>query len=409
MRTLIDGSTLQVREHLELFGRIKGIPTQVPWSLCGVSVKTFQNTPSWNGEIHSIFVSHMFLSKSTGCSEEATHHFVSLHCVFQNSVRIPCHNASLNRKELRRLCDQMMQETDPTCWLPGHSEGILDCSTWDHLWFWRKNERQHQDLSLSPHVDKLAMTLSGGNKRDRALDLSLAIPQHKRQRINVQSSRIWTFLQPLTNPNPKCPVLSLSLCVFNVLWWLFPRLVPRKVVACHRLDGLSTARSSGWTQHWSGPSSTSLDVVPWLRILADFDFFQRQRTSCGSPSVSSAKSCSAMASLSAWISIWMGNEPAADKACDLICVHHAEGEYSCSPSRCGEHSRDPLLLCVWACEPCPDVRLYDSERVFSKPLITRAAWTAWNLGEKCKYNNHFARKTPLTSFDWTERHAVTEA
>ena len=89
-----------------------------------------------------------------------------------------------------------------------------------------------------------------------------------------------------------------SLCVFNVLWWLFPRLAPRKVVACHRLDGLSTARSSGWTQHWSGPSSTSLDVVPWLRILADFDFFQRQRTSCGSSSVSSAKSCSATASLS---------------------------------------------------------------------------------------------------------------
>ncbi len=70
----------------------------------------------------------MFLSKSTGCSEEATHHFVSLHCVFEKPVRIPCYNASFNRKELRRLCDQMMQETDPTCWLPGHSEGILDYS-----------------------------------------------------------------------------------------------------------------------------------------------------------------------------------------------------------------------------------------------------------------------------------------
>ena len=128
---------------------------------------------------------------------------------FQNSVRIPCHNASFNRKELRRLCDQMMQETDPTCWLPGHSEGILDCSTWDHLRFWRKNERQHQDLSLSPHVDKLAMTLSGGNKRDRALDLSLAIPQHKRQRINVQSSRIWTYLNPWLIQIPSAPF---SLC-----------------------------------------------------------------------------------------------------------------------------------------------------------------------------------------------------
>eukprot|EP00434_Breviolum_minutum_P010201 symbB.v1.2.009002.t1/scaffold565.1/size187815/15 len=59
---------LTVREHLELFGRIKGIPTQ----------------------------------------------------------------------ELRRLCDQMMQ-----------------------------------DLSLSPHVDKLAMTLSGGNKRKLSLAIAL--------------------------------------------------------------------------------------------------------------------------------------------------------------------------------------------------------------------------------------------
>ena len=185
MGTLIDGSTLQVREHLELFGRIKGIPTQVPWSLCGVSVKTFQDTPSWNGEIHSIFVSHMFRCSYQGAQGVVKRQHITLWVwCFQNSVRIPCHNASFNRKELRRLCDQMMQETDPTCWLPGHSEGILDCSTWDHLWFWRKNERQHQDLSLSPHVDKLAMTLSGGNKRDRALDLSLAIPQH-RQNLDV--------------------------------------------------------------------------------------------------------------------------------------------------------------------------------------------------------------------------------
>lgn len=76
----------------------------------------------------------------------------------------------------------------------------------------------------------------------------------------------------------------------------------------------------------------------------------------------------------------MGNEAAADEACDLICVHHAEGEYSCSPSRCREHSRDPLLLSVWAREPCPDVRLYDSERVFSNPLITRAAWNCLKFG-----------------------------
>ena len=63
----------------------------------------------------------------------------------------------------------------------------------------------------------------------------------------------------------------------------------------------------------------------------------------------------------------------SDEACDLIRVHHAEGEYSCSPSRDMESTA--AILCLVACGRVSHVQMYCmTVRVFSNSLITRAVW-----------------------------------
>ena len=122
----------EVREHLELFGRIKGIPRQAP-SACVPGRCTWSIQPLWSFE------------RSWRLRQEL-------------EMLQPCASVRICAECVIRWCRRDL-------WLFAElaiSPLFLDSPPLLSV------KARSQDLSLSPHVDKLSMTLSGGNKSDLA-------------------------------------------------------------------------------------------------------------------------------------------------------------------------------------------------------------------------------------------------